>query len=94
MKLARPARQAQTVMPKSMANHYRIQTILITGEPKTLNFKSVQKLERVRSLSWIPANFIYSFFLSCFPFFGELLFFSAQGDSGGAINHVASPFQL
>lgn len=33
--LVRPARQAQTRCPKSLVDHYRIQTILIIRNPKT-----------------------------------------------------------
>ena len=59
-KLVRPARHAQFMMSRKNS-YYRIQTILITRNPKTYNSKSVQKQDKVGSISWTPAIFLSSF---------------------------------
>ena len=59
-KLVRPARHAQIMMSRKNS-YYRIQTILITRNPKTYNSKSVQKQDKVGSISWTPAIFLSSF---------------------------------
>ena len=67
-KLVRPPRQTQTMMSKKNCC-CGIQTILIIRNTKTYNSKSVQKLDKVGSISWTPA-----IFLSCFPVFGAFSF--------------------